>query len=347
MAKAKAVDTIKSEFAVLDMEQEELQEIFDVNLQGENLSQGDLERIVMPSGKTRAWTIPGIEGDEHLENFTGIIVAWKKARAYWKDKYSGAGEPPDCRSDDGQIGQGTPGGLCRDCPLSMWQDDEQPLCTDQRILFILFPDNILPYMMVVPPTSIVPLRRYLLGLFNRRVKHYGVKTKFFLNPATNPNGMDYSKIGLEIEDTLTPEETMKLAVYNENIRQLIAFTSSSPDLKDIQDPPIAAPLDNIDIPEDENLVFENELTFEDAITTDEPPLTKTEAEDELFEPMDKFLKEKKAEWSYFWVTTRTLGKTPDEVHEYFGVDSLTKVKKKDLDVYLNQLYANVKGSPRW
>ena len=341
----------KDSFEVMNLQTEDLQEIFDVNLKGESLSTGDLERIHMPSGKTHVWTIPGIEGDETTEEFTGIIVAWKKARSYWESDYTGGGEQPDCSSDDGEVGRGIPGGVCAECPLGQWSEDnnEPPECTEQRIVFILFPDNIIPYMLVLPPTSIVPLRRYFLRLSARGLKHYGVKTKFLLDPAENPGGIVYSKIKLEIAEKLDEEDTNKLSVYNKNITSLVALTPAAEG--------------EVVIPDEKDLEFEEEkepqtktIEMTDIVNTSIGPedfydIDKEESEiasdaDE-FTPMDKFIEGKEPEYSFFWITTRSLGKTPDEVHKYFKVNSLTEIPKGSLDKYLRYLYKKVKGEDRY
>jgi hypothetical protein len=352
---SKEVDKYKVDFKIMGIDKDELQEVFDANLEGESLSQGDLERIVMPSGKTHAWTVPGIEGDEFVESFSGIIIAQKKARSYWKDAYSGGGEPPNCNSKDGRTGVGDPGGLCTDCYLSKWDNDIPPLCTDQRILFILFPESILPYMLVVPPTSIPILRKYNLRLFGLGVKHYGVKTRFSLTPAENPGGIIYSKMKLEIEEQLTPEELLSVKVFNENIQDLILDTQAAPVINEREEgieildaepalepgeklrtmPDLKKPLP--DLPLSKSPQPREEKKKDDDDDDDWDGVA------DPFICMDKFMEESNPNYTYFWVTVKALGKTAEEVHDYFQAQSIKDVKKGDLDMYLTQIYRNVKG----
>jgi hypothetical protein len=62
--------------------------------------------------------IPDVNGAKGLL-ITFILVAPQKSRVYFRENL------PVCRSRDGITGVGSPGGECRKCPLSKWQNIEE------------------------------------------------------------------------------------------------------------------------------------------------------------------------------------------------------------------------------
>lgn len=350
-------------FRIMKLSEAKLSEIFEANLGDDSLRQGDLERIVMPSGTTPAFTVPSREGNDIQKEFTGIIVAHKKARSYWKNKYSGQGESPECHSPDGKRGIGNPGGNCESCPLSQWIDDEPPACTDQRILFILLPDKFLPYMIVVPPTSIPSVKQYMIRLFNDGVEHFGVTTKFTLEKAQSASGKDFFKMKLSSVEDLAPDKVAKLKIYNDNIKGLIGEVAGAPlDKEDSEEEPGYNP-DTGEVRDEEPLTQE-ELNLADEaldkaleadsipdIDNDPPPKKKAPAkkktEDKVAEEdaeearhtmLDEFLNNEEPSYGLFYAVARSLGKEREVILKHFKVDTLKEVEKERLDDYLVKLW---------
>ena len=75
------------------------------------------ERIKMPSGGTTLFKMPGDDTDEpsFVKEFSAVILYHHPIRAYFKTKFTGATNPPDCGSLDAVKGYGEPGGDCRNC----------------------------------------------------------------------------------------------------------------------------------------------------------------------------------------------------------------------------------------
>lgn len=348
-------------YEIMKMEQSTLREIFDTN-QGEDdsIGEGDLLRITLPSGKNTAWELPSLKGPVYDNSFEGILVSWKRARSYWKEKFSGQGEPPNCRSADGVIGTGKPGGECKKCSLSQWIDDEPPKCTDQRILFIVRENNTLPLVLVLPPTSIPVMRRYLLGLTNEQLPHWSVVTRFELEKASSSEGIQYSKLRVSVVRVLDDNERLKLKNYVYLIKGIVQKTHATPDdyySKSNEDSEEVVIDEEFEFSEEEITAEEPEHIAEERHEEDEaerqarkdkPKKTpkQREREEDAFEVMDKFLAGAEPEWTYFWVSCRLLEISRDEVHEYFKTDSIKEVPKKMLDVYLRKNYADKMGEPR-
>jgi hypothetical protein len=86
-------------------------------LEGLSLS---FERIKIPSAGSTVFELPAVDGGEPetVKEFTGVILYHHPLFAYYRDKYAGGNEPPDCGSFDGVTGEGDPGGACAKCRIT-------------------------------------------------------------------------------------------------------------------------------------------------------------------------------------------------------------------------------------
>ncbi len=68
------------------------------------------DRVKLPTGGAIAFEIPSTDGEdsEIAKDITGVIVYNHPAYAYYRDKYNGGNNPPDCGSFDGVILQNFP-----------------------------------------------------------------------------------------------------------------------------------------------------------------------------------------------------------------------------------------------
>lgn len=174
----------------------------------------DLQRLRVPTGGGAAWQIETLNGPESRKYVEGVVVARKNARAWWSKPLDegGGSQPPDCSSHDGVTGEGTPAGqkfgtyLCADCPLSKFgsatkngQPQRGQACKQSTLLFLMQPDDILPTVLVAPPTSIKPIKQYFLRLLNNRIPYWQVRLRFKLEQTSNAGGIKYSRIAPYIE----------------------------------------------------------------------------------------------------------------------------------------------------
>jgi hypothetical protein len=202
----------EGEYAVLAISQEEVQEIIKQNLRGGfGMSEFDLDRVKVPLGGSMTWQVPSLEGQKSVQDFSGIMLHYTDQRSFWETEIaeSGGGMPPDCTSVDGITGKGNPGGECQKCQYSEWgsrgENRRGQACRTVRMIFVCRPDEIIPCVISVPPSSIRQLKAYFLRLASARIPFYAVVTKFTLQPA-KMSGFDVSQIVPVMVRRLEPQE---------------------------------------------------------------------------------------------------------------------------------------------
>lgn len=222
-------------YAVMKHTVEDLNNIISSNLGSADLGPSDLDKIKVPAGGGTTWSVPTLDGDQDTKNFDGVIVAWKDQRAYWKDSYSGASNPPDCASDDGMDGVGEPGGTCKVCPFSQFEsavgDDggkrAGQACKQVRLMAVIQQDDLVPLLLAAPPTSLGNLRKYFLRLSSRATPYYGVVTRFTLEKDKNVGGIEYSKICASAQGRLSDGELKKMEGYAQVIGKSLERRSAA------------------------------------------------------------------------------------------------------------------------
>lgn len=199
------------------------------NVGREGIGQFDLDRIKIPAGGGKAWEIPSLEGVDVARKFEGIVVAWREPRAFWRVKFDdrqGPATPPDCASDDGELGVGDPGGKCALCPMAEWGSADTlwgtgsrgQACKQMRLLFVLRPDDLIPVAMPMPPTSIPPLKQYFLRLAGQGIPYYAVVTSFELSDEQSGQGIGYSAVRPSMVARLAPDAIARVRAYKEAIQ---------------------------------------------------------------------------------------------------------------------------------
>ena len=213
-------------FAIMNFK-EDIGEIIEMNLGGEELSPMDFDRIKVPSGGSKTWTVPSIEGEEEVKELNVVILHNELVRTYWRLAFGegGGGQPPDCYSTDCIVGIGDPGGNCETCPYSKYKtgvNGRSQACKQARVLFLLKEDGILPIVLNVPPGSLSDAKKYLFRLIGRKQQSNSVMTNLTLDKAKNPDGVDYSKIVFKMNGTITGEELAKVTAYTQAIKPYIS-----------------------------------------------------------------------------------------------------------------------------
>lgn len=173
------------------------------------------ERIKMPSGDTTLFQIPSEnpEEPEFEKEFSAVILYHHPIRAYFKDKFTGASNPPDCGSIDGIVGYGNPGGDCKNCVLNefgTWENNAKA-CKERQRLYLLREGELFPVMLSLPTGSLRELSRYLMRLLSKGIKSSEVVTRFSLVKTTNKGGIAYAKAAFRVDRRLTSEELPLIA----------------------------------------------------------------------------------------------------------------------------------------
>ncbi len=182
------------------------------------------ERIKMPSGDTTLFQIPSEDPEqpEFEKEFAAVILYHHPIRAYFKEKFTGASNPPDCGSIDGVTGYGEPGGDCKNCALNefgTWENNAKA-CKERQRLYLLREGELFPVMLSLPTGSLRELSRYLMRLLSKGIKSSEVVTRFSLVKATNKGGIAYAKAAFKVERRLTAEELPLIANLAEQIKSL-------------------------------------------------------------------------------------------------------------------------------
>lgn len=182
------------------------------------------ERIKMPSGGTTLYQMPSETPDapDFAKEFSAVILHHHPIRAYFKEKFTGAANPPDCGSLDAIKGFGSPGGDCKTCVYNEYAtgDNGSKACKERHRLYLLREGELFPVMLSLPTGSLKELSRYLMRLLTKGIKSNEVVTKFTLVKATNKGGIVYAKACFQVERKLTPEELPLVADLSEQIRML-------------------------------------------------------------------------------------------------------------------------------
>lgn len=226
-----STDLVKPDnYAILSQPSGDLMEVIESNIGGQQLSEFDLDRISMPAGGGKTWEVPTLEGTEPQKEIEGVIVFYKDVRSFWKEEYSGGNEPPDCSSPDAQFATGDPGvavpddelgrHICAQCPNAQFGSDKKgrgQACKLGRMLFVVTPEDLLPVVVSLPPTSVRPAQQFFLRLARRGVPYHGVVTKIGLDQTDSNDGIKYSYATFSMAGRLDAEAAQTIKDYSEKL----------------------------------------------------------------------------------------------------------------------------------
>ena len=167
------------------------------------------DRVNIPAAGGQAFEVPGeMPGEtDMVKEFTGVILFHHPLFTYWRERYAGGNNAPDCGSYDGVTGVGNPGGSCAHCPLNQFGSGENggKACKNKRRIYILREGELIPILLTLPIGSMRAFAVYVKRLLAKGKKSSSVVTKFSLQKATNANGIVYSRAQFAVERALTPE----------------------------------------------------------------------------------------------------------------------------------------------
>ncbi|WP_040197206.1 hypothetical protein [Candidatus Soleaferrea massiliensis] len=180
------------------------------------------ERIKIPSAGSTVFEVPGENPGEPdtVKEFSAVILYHHPLFAYYKSKYTGGNNPPDCGSFDGITGEGDPGGSCKTCPYNKFGSGENgsKACKNRRRIFVLREGEIFPLLLSLPTGSLKEFTKYIKRLLGKGRKSNSVVTRFSLRKATNSGGIAYSQAQFAIDRVLTPQEYALLEKLSEQVK---------------------------------------------------------------------------------------------------------------------------------
>lgn len=229
MSKETALVKLEDSFPILSSGVGEALEALEANLGGQALSAFELPRAKVPSGGGSAWEIDAMDETDVAKTLRGIIVMHRLVRSYWEAGIDegGGGSPPDCFSDDSINGQGAPGGSCGTCPLAKFGSAKPrpgasaargQACQQRHQIFMVAEGEMLPFLVSLPPSSLGPMKRFMLRQVSKRTPYDTFIVELGLDQGTNRDGIKYSKVKPKMVSKLSKDEIAAVRVYSAKIR---------------------------------------------------------------------------------------------------------------------------------
>lgn len=222
-SKDKALTTTEpQQFALAVTDLSELREVMQENM-GEGIP-FKFERVKIPSGGNLAWQIPSEDGGKPKisESIEGVVIDHHAINAYWKKKYTGEKNPPDCASADAITGidqEGRPHS-CLICPMNQFgsappdedgNESKGKACKNIRRVYLIREGEIFPVLVALPPGSLENFNDYIRRLTGKVKRLTAVKTKITLDEAVNSGGIKFSKAVFVREGDLNKESAKSMA----------------------------------------------------------------------------------------------------------------------------------------
>ncbi|MCE5343199.1 MAG: hypothetical protein LLF96_06390 [Eubacteriales bacterium] len=184
--------------------------------------QGGFERIKIPSAGSTVFEVPGDNPSEPdtFKEFSAVILFHHPLYAFYKSKYTGGNQPPDCGSLDGVTGVGDPGGNCMNCPYNQFGTGENgsKACKNRRRIYVLREGEIFPLILSLPTGSLKEFSRYIKRLLSKGRKSNSVVTRFSLKKTTNSGGITFSQAQFAIDRVLSPQEHTLIETLSEQVK---------------------------------------------------------------------------------------------------------------------------------
>ncbi len=186
------------------------------------------DKVKIPSGGGLAYEVPGDDPDspDMTKEFSGVVVFHHPMNVYYRDKFDGSSNPPDCSSADGKFGMSIEDGEiieCAKCENSKFgsaDDGKGKACKQKRRLFVLRENEMLPLILTLPTGSLQEFTSYVMRLIKKGKKTSDVVTKFSLKKVQNKNGITYSQAVFAVDRDLTPQEKASTSKMTEQIRAI-------------------------------------------------------------------------------------------------------------------------------
>lgn len=180
------------------------------------------DRVSIPAAGGQAFEVPGeLPGEtDMVKDFSGVILFHHPMFTYYRERFSGGNNAPDCGSYDGNVGVGNPGGVCATCPLNQFGSGENggKACKNKRRIYVLREGELIPILLVLPTGSMKEFSVYVKRLLAKGKKSNSVVTKFSLKKVTNASGIAYSQAQFTVDRVLTSEEMPFVQAMSDQVK---------------------------------------------------------------------------------------------------------------------------------
>jgi len=160
---------------------------------------------------------------EPVKEIEGVILHHHATNSFYKEKYTGGNNPPDCGSYDGKIGEGNPGGSCGNCPYNQFGSGDNgngKACKNKRRIFILREGEVFPIMLSLPTGSLKEFTNFVRRLVTKGKRSHTLVTKISLKKATSSTGIQFSQAVFSIKRNLTEDEVSAVLPLVDHIKEL-------------------------------------------------------------------------------------------------------------------------------
>jgi len=180
------------------------------------------DRVSIPAAGGQAFEVPGeLPGEtDMVKDFSGVILFHHPMFTYYRERFSGGNNAPDCGSYDGITGVGNPGGVCANCQLNQFGSGENggKACKNKRRIYVLREGELIPILLVLPTGSMKEFSVYIKRLLAKGKKSNSVVTKFSLKKVTNASGIAYSQAQFAVDRVLTAEEMPFVQAMSDQVK---------------------------------------------------------------------------------------------------------------------------------
>ena len=180
------------------------------------------DRVSIPAAGGQAFEVPGeLPGEtDMVKDFSGVILFHHPMFTYYRERFTGGNNAPDCGSYDGNVGVGNPGGVCATCPLNQFGSGENggKACKNKRRIYVLREGELIPILLVLPTGSMKEFSVYVKRLLAKGKKSNSVVTKFSLKKVTNASGIAYSQAQFAVDRVLTAEEMPFVQAMSDQVK---------------------------------------------------------------------------------------------------------------------------------
>lgn len=228
---------------------ESVKEALADNLGGRTIQAFELDRVTVPAAGGLTWEVPSIDGSEPIKELVGVIAHWQDKRMYWKTSLNEGGEggPPDCFSEDARIGIGDPGGECAKCPLAEFGSASDgkagQACGQKRFLYLFRTGDLLPIIVVLPPTSLKAISTFFLRSASKGLSFWKMEVGISLEEVKNKSGMKFSRVKIKPVRLLNDEAAARVKKFREKFEGMFSAVPSrrSDVQEDVQEEPKSKP----------------------------------------------------------------------------------------------------------
>lgn len=217
----------------------------------------DLVRVKTPAQGGTQWEIPVAGQIEHAEEITGALVMYQQHGVLWPSFDPVEGQPPVLRTFDlitadlvGDIPEEMEAELER-CKIedgkydwlklsyNQWGSGKDGIgkrCTEQRMMFILRPQDAFPLLVTIQPGSLRDVDRWFKQAAFLRVPWWRLVVQLRLKQAKSKGGITFSKVVPKVVGQVDEETGALLKkTWTDNLRQISRQVAAEADTEQVDE----------------------------------------------------------------------------------------------------------------